>query len=168
MVAQLNSSDLKTKASMLFPIFAEDVKQPGSSESKKLVSRKGFVSLIQVLVNQINKEDGKPALDDDKIDKRYKDLISKYFVTPTDNMDIIKFQKVFMDEVLVHQGLFSFGLISKWGGGKDIEEFDPDLSNEKSKFLEGKDDRIEAIKNGVEMLDPEQEQAAQAQNEPQN
>ena len=57
-----------------------------------------------------------------------------------------EWKRLFLEDMTVIKMLYSFGLISRYGGGEEIPEWDPDLDEELRKADESKDERIERIK----------------------
>jgi len=64
---------------------------------------------------------------------------------------LTEWRKLFLEDMTVIKMLYNYGLISRYGGGEEIPEYDNDLDEELRKADEGKDERIERIKNGIEM-----------------
>jgi len=64
---------------------------------------------------------------------------------------LTEWRKLFLEDMTVIKMLYYYGLISRYGGGEEIPEYDDHLDEELRKANEGKDERIERIKNGIEM-----------------
>jgi len=61
-------------------------------------------------------------------------------------LNLDEWKRLFLEDITVIKMLYLFGLISRYGGGEQIPEWDIDLDEELRKANEGKDERIERIK----------------------